>query len=68
MEHDLVLLEDGEHRVGPGHVVANVETSAVPVPALQPNVFAQQLQKVFEVLAGIGVREELEVENFQLIY
>ncbi len=38
VEHDLVLLEDGVYRVGPGHVVPDVQASAVAVPALQPNL------------------------------
>ena len=60
VKHELVFLEDGVYRVSPRHVVPDVQASAVPMPALQPDPVAQEGQKLVKVLAGIRVGEELK--------
>jgi exosome complex RNA-binding protein Rrp42 (RNase PH superfamily) len=59
VEHDLVLLEDGVHRVRAGHVVADVEAAAVPVPTFEADPVSQEVEELVEVVARAVVGEEL---------
>jgi hypothetical protein len=59
VEHDFVFLENGVNRVSSGHVVADVQTASVSVPAFKPNPITEKAEKLLEAWTRKVVREKL---------
>jgi hypothetical protein len=59
VEHDFVFLENGVNRMISGHVVSDVQTASVSVPAFQPNPIPEKAEKLLEAWTRKVVREKL---------